>query len=77
MPANYENMAFDSTRQFAFLRGSAGELILVIANFDDHEVEVEVNIPPHAYDFSVYPAAGATTPCRCWPAMVPVSFFSK
>lgn len=61
MPANYENMAFDSTRQFAFLRGSAGELILVIANFDDHEVEVEVevNIPPHAYDFFGLPCSGS------------------
>ena len=76
MPANYENMAFDSTRQFAFLRGSAGELILVIANFDDHEVEVEVNIPPHAYDFRST-LQRELQPCRCWPAMVPVSFLAN
>lgn len=51
MPANYENDRFDSTKQFAFLRSDKKELLLVVANFDNQEREVNVYIPPHAYEF--------------------------
>ena len=51
MPANYDNNHFDSTKQFAFLRGYQKELLLVVVNFDNRAVEVLVNIPNHAIDF--------------------------
>lgn len=51
MPSNYENMDFDSTRLFAFLRGSGHDLLLVLANFDDNSQSCSVVIPSHAFDF--------------------------
>ncbi|MDR0333131.1 MAG: alpha-amylase family protein [Dysgonamonadaceae bacterium] len=51
MPANYENPAFDSTRQFAFLRSNKKELLLIIVNFDNVERKINVHIPQHAFDF--------------------------
>ena len=59
MPANYDNFEFDSTRQFAFLRGAGDELILAVVNFDSKEVEVTVNIPTHALDFFGIPSHGS------------------
>ena len=38
-------------RQYAFLRYVKGELLLVVANFEDHDVEVSVNLPAHAFDY--------------------------
>jgi len=38
-------------RQYAFLRHVKDELLLVVANFDDRDVVVDVNIPAHAFDF--------------------------
>ncbi|MDO5523632.1 MAG: alpha-amylase family protein [Bacteroidia bacterium] len=51
MSANYDNPEFDSTRQFAFLRGVENELILVVVNFDNKDAEVAVHIPTHALEF--------------------------
>ncbi len=38
-------------RQFAFLRKSGDETLLVVANFDDREAVFDINIPRHAFDF--------------------------
>lgn len=38
-------------RQFAFLRKSGDEALLVVANFDDREAVFDINIPRHAFDF--------------------------
>lgn len=38
-------------RQFAFLRKSGDETLLVVANFDDREAVCDINIPRHAFDF--------------------------
>ena len=38
-------------RQYAFLRKAGAETLLVVANFDDLPVEVNVTIPAHAFDF--------------------------
>ena len=38
-------------RQYAFLRYVKGELLLIVANFEDHAVEVSVNLPAHAFDY--------------------------
>lgn len=39
------------SRQYAFIRGENRMAYLVVANFDDTPVEIEVNIPSHARDF--------------------------
>ncbi len=51
MYANYENDKFNSTKQFAFLRGYNSELILVVVNFDDKPAKVSISIPDHAFAF--------------------------
>ena len=38
-------------RQYAFLRRAEGELLLVVVNFDDSDVTIDVNVPSHAFDF--------------------------
>ena len=38
------------TRQYAFLRKAKGQLLLVVANFDDVPAHVGINIPGHAFD---------------------------
>ena len=38
-------------RQYAFLRASKKELLLVVANFDDVPVATQVCIPAHAFDY--------------------------
>lgn len=38
-------------RQFAFMRKSGDETLLVVANFDDREAVCDINIPRHAFDF--------------------------
>ena len=48
MYANYENMEFNSTKQFAFLRGDGESLFLVVVNFDDSNSTAKVNIPDDA-----------------------------
>ena len=49
MYANYENQEMDTNRQYAFLRKAKNELILVVANFDPHEVTTKVRIPADAF----------------------------
>ena len=38
-------------RQYAFLRKAADELLLVVANFDDAEAHISLNIPAHAFGY--------------------------
>ena len=38
-------------RQYVFLRKYDNELLLVAVNFEDREVELDVNIPAHAFDY--------------------------
>lgn len=51
MYVNGENPRFNPHRQFAFLRKHSHELLVIIVNFDSRPAAVEVNIPPHAFDF--------------------------
>ena len=37
-------------RQYAFLRKADNDLLLVVANFDDQDVDIDVNLPAHAFD---------------------------
>ena len=40
-----------ANRQYAFLRKSNDELLLVVANFDNQKASVSLNIPDHAFNF--------------------------
>ena len=50
MYVNPESPAFNPSRNYAFLRHSGTETILVAANFDDSEADIEINIPAHAFE---------------------------
>lgn len=51
MYANETNDAFDSNKQFAFLRSSNNTTLLIVANFSKTEAHIRVNIPAHAFDY--------------------------
>jgi len=51
MYANYKNPRFNPDKQFAYLRKSKNELLLICVNFDADEVDVEINIPRHAFEY--------------------------
>lgn len=38
-------------RQYAFIRKAGKELLLVVANFDDHAMEMNLSVPDHAYNY--------------------------
>ena len=38
-------------RQYAFLRKADNDLLLVVVNFADQDVDVDVNLPAHAFDY--------------------------
>ena len=71
MYVNPASDRFDPTRQFAWMRGYAGSAMAIVANFADHPVDVDVLIPPEAYDFfgindaSLRSASSATIPTSC------------
>lgn len=51
--ANYtgEN-GYDCDRQYAFIRkGEQDEALLVVVNFDNHPINIGVNIPSHAFEY--------------------------
>ena len=39
------------SRQYAFLRKAGKDVLLVVANFDDMALTMQLNIPDHAYDY--------------------------
>ena len=51
MYANPFTADFNPHRHYAFLRKHEDELLLIVANFDEHDTEVSVNIPTHAFDY--------------------------
>ncbi len=58
MYANRENPGLSSHRQYAFLRRSGREVLVVVANFDGHDADVELDIPQHVFDlYRLRPAA--------------------
>ncbi len=38
-------------RQYAFIRRIEGEMLLVVTNFHDSDVTIDLNIPTHAFDY--------------------------
>lgn len=50
MYVNYNNNMMNEHRQYAFLRKSGHDLILVVANFEDKPARSWIKIPSHAFD---------------------------
>lgn len=51
MYVNYTNAAFNPHRQYAFLRSTDTETLLIAVNFSGEAVDVRINLPKHAFDF--------------------------
>lgn len=51
MYANPFSENFNPHRQYTFIRKYKEEIILVVANFDSCNRELDINIPQHAFDF--------------------------
>lgn len=51
MYANPYSSNFNPHRNYVFLRKFKEELILVVANFDDKDADLAINIPQHAFEF--------------------------
>ena len=49
--ANYDNPGYNVHRNYAFFRNFGRDVILVIANFEDEDREISVNVPKEAWDF--------------------------
>ncbi|MEI7676975.1 MAG: alpha-amylase family glycosyl hydrolase [Bacteroidales bacterium] len=51
MYANYNNPAFNPERQYAYLRKHGDDLILVVVNFGTNDIDININIPQHAFQY--------------------------
>ena len=61
MYVNPSSERFNPSRQFAWMRGYADSAMLLVANFDEHPVDVEVFIPHEAFEFFGLPESGPKT----------------
>ncbi len=50
MYVNMQNPTLNPHRQFAFLRSTGEESVLIAVNFDDAPADLQVNIPSHAFE---------------------------
>ena len=55
MYVNPHTVEFNPHRQYAFLRKYENELLLIVANFDEWDVQTAVNIPLAAFDYFELP----------------------
>ncbi|MDR3061572.1 MAG: alpha amylase C-terminal domain-containing protein [Dysgonamonadaceae bacterium] len=51
MYTNYNNPNLNPEKQFAFMRQSEEEILLIIANFDDEDSNTAVFLPAHAFEY--------------------------
>ncbi len=51
MYANYNNPNFNPEKQFAFMRQSGKEVLLIVANFESSDVDCTVCLPAHVFEF--------------------------
>ena len=54
---------FNAHRQYAFLRATSDELLIVVSNYDDMDANIRLNIPQHAFDYlGIKPATYSAQP---------------
>ena len=51
MYANPHSVSFNPDRQYAFLRRSSRQLLVVVVNFDSLDRDIKLNIPEHAFEY--------------------------
>ena len=63
MYVNLRNQGFNPHRQFAFLRYTADQCVLIVANFDHAAVDVAINIPELAISMAALECGETTSEC--------------
>lgn len=63
MYVNLRNHGFNPHRQFAFLRYTADQCVLIVANFDHASVDVAINIPELAISMAALECGETTSEC--------------
>lgn len=59
MYANYENPGLDPHSNYAFIRATDDELLLIAVNFGDGDKKMAVNLPAHAFETLGFPEGRA------------------
>lgn len=59
---NYSSKGFDKNRHFAFLRDFKDHTVLVAVNFSEQDTEMELKIPPHAFEWMEMPRTETFNP---------------
>lgn len=49
--ANFNNPKFNTLKHYAYLRKHEDELLLIVANFEDFDYHMGINVPQHAFDY--------------------------
>lgn len=58
MYVNPQSATFNPQRHYAYLRRTDNEVLLCVANFDDKDAELDINIPEHVFElYSLKPKA--------------------
>ena len=68
---NYSSEGFDKNRHFAFLRDFKDHTVLVAANFSEQDTEMELKIPPHAFEWMELPITETLNPDKAVRVLVP------
>ena len=55
MYANINGWKFNEHKQYVFMRKHENELLLIVVNFDNHEVDIAINIHYHAFEYLQLP----------------------
>jgi len=55
MYVNIGGWKFNEHKQYAFIRKYEHEILLIVANFDDHDTDIAINLPMHAFEFLQIP----------------------
>ena len=59
MYVNYHNPSLNPHREFAFIRATDDELILIAVSFDNFDKQLAINIPAHAFETLGFPQGKA------------------
>ena len=59
MYANYHNPGLDPHRNYAFIRATGDEMLIILVNFGNSDKDMTVNIPAHAFEYLAYPEGEA------------------
>jgi len=51
MYVNYETPGFNPDKQYAYLRKAGNEILLIVVNFENSDVEININIPDSVFEF--------------------------